>query len=335
MEQPRLSIILVNYKSGHLVYNCLSSLYQHNPTLGYEIFVVDNQSDDGSESMIKSAFPDIQWIQMGYNAGFARANNAALKLAKGEAILLLNSDTLLEDNAIEKCLQYFISSEYVACGVQLLNLDRSPQISGNFVMKGGLNYLLPLPFLGNFLRKIALSAGVKKTNIAEAVKAEEVDWINGAYLMVRRNILSKSGILDEDFFLYAEEAEWCSRLKKFGKLCIYGDLNVIHLQGETSNEFFESEGLGYQNIFDKKGLQILVSTLLRIRKEFGIVWFLVLLFFHLVEIPIFFIGVLILKLFGSKRYTFTQVGNYCSHMMKILSLTPQILSGKPYFYKVL
>ena len=141
--------------------------------------------------------------------------------------------------------------------------------------------------------------------------------------------------MDEDFFLYAEETEWCSRLKKIGKLCIYGDINIIHLQGETSNETFASSGKGYFNLFDRKGLQIMLSNLVRIRKQFGITWFLFILFIYVLEIPIFFIGVVFSIIIFSKKYSFLQVKNYAMNILSVLKLTPTILRNQPHFYKVL
>ena len=251
-------------------------------------------------------------------------------------VLLLNGDTIIENNAIEKCLNRFQFSEYIACGVQLLNPDRTPQISGNYAMKGGLNYLLPLPFLGVLLKSFANLLSVKKPNVPEAAGVVEVDWINGAFFNGKKgSAIEIAGLLDEDFFLYAEEAEWCSRLKKTGKLCIYGGINVIHLQGETSNETFGATGKGYTNLFDRRGLQIMLSNLVRIRKEFGVLWFVFILAFYIIEIPVFFIGVLITKIFFSKKYSFRQAKNYAENIFSIINLSPKIISAKPYFYKVL
>ncbi len=326
----QLSIVIVNYKSSQLVCDCLESVYTQNSAFNFEVIVVDNHSEDGSKVKISSSYPGIKWLQMGYNSGFARANNEGIKKSNGDIVLLLNSDTIIENNAVENCYNHFVSSNYVACGVQLLNQDGSAQISGNYIMKGGLNYLLPLPFLGSTLKSFAGLFGVKKPHIPDASTVEEVDWINGAFIMVKRKAIEKAGLLDEDFFLYAEEAEWCSRLKKEGELCIYGDIKVIHLQGETSGEIFESSDKGYKNLFDKKGLQIMLSNLVRIRKEFGLAWFLIMLFFYVLEIPIFFTGILF-----SKKYSFSQAKNYSKNIFTILELSPKIVSNKPYFYKVL
>jgi GT2 family glycosyltransferase len=332
----KLSILIVNYKTPGLVLDCIASVFKF-PAENIEIIVIDNASGDNLESMLKSAYPTVSYLQMGYNAGFARANNAGINNSSGDAVLLLNSDTIVKDNAINNCFKDFMASQYAACGVQLLNPDGSPQISGNYAMKGGLNYLLPLPLLGNFLKGIATIFKVKKPNVPEASGIVEVDWINGAFLMVKKAVIDQIGLLDEDFFLYAEEAEWCSRIKKAGRLCIYGDQHVIHLQGESANEAFGSEGKGYFNLFDKKGLQIMVSNFLRIRKEFGIQLLLFDLLMYLIEIPVFFFGVLFSKLFFVKgnRYEFPHWVAYCKNILKLLAHVPNIIMNRRYFYKIL
>jgi GT2 family glycosyltransferase len=339
-----LAIIIVNYKSTGLVLDCLERLYRDPIANTFDVLIVDNASGDDGREVITAAFPRVNWIAMTYNAGFARANNEGIRRSgggEGDAVLLLNGDTLPDAGAIAACYQRLMGSGYIAAGVQLLNSDGSPQISGMYVMKGGLNYLLPLPFLGTVIKWLGEMAGVKKPHV-EGTGATtlsgpdrpaapiEVDWINGAFLMVKRSAIRQAGQLDEDFFLYAEEAEWCGRLKKTGPLCIYGDLAVVHLQGETANKEFGSGGKGYYNFYDRKGLQIMLSNFVRIRKQFGIGWFLVQLLFYLADIPVFFIG-----LAFSKRYSFAQFRHYCKNIGVILRLSPTIIGNKPYFYKVL
>jgi GT2 family glycosyltransferase len=332
----RLSIIIVNYKTPELVLNCLASIFAHL-TEDIEIILVDNDSNDDIEKLLHLHYPQVVFIQMRYNAGFARANNAGMRVAKGENILLLNSDTININDAINRCDNLLRNSDYVAAGVQLLNDDLSPQISGNFVMKGGLNYLLPLPYIGNLLKLIADILKVKKPNIAETQSTVEVDWINGAFLMFKKSIIERVGFLDEDFFLYAEEAEWCSRIRKHGKLCIFGELNVLHLQGESSNTAFGSDGKGYFNLFDRKGLQIMVSNFVRIRKQFGIRWFLLIVSAYLFAVPLFFIGFFLSSIFfhKTKKYFFEQVYGFSKNMFSILKFIPTIIKNKPFFYKVL
>jgi len=329
-----LSIIIINYKSAELVLDCLRSLLgdQDNPL--FEVIVVDNASGDDSRQKIMSAFPGVHWIAMDHNGGFARGNNEGIRRSHGDTVLLLNGDTLPSPDSVRECYRRLATSEYVAAGVQLLNADGSPQISGMYVMKGGLNYLLPLPWLGSLLKSVASSVGVKKPHVPDASGANttpvDVDWINGAFLMVKRPAIDKAGLLDEDFFLFAEEAEWCSRIKKTGHLCIFGDLHVVHLQGETTNQEFGSEGKGYYNFYDRKGLQVMLSNFVRIRKQFGVGWFFVQLLVYLADIPVFLLG-----LAFSKRYSLAQWLAFCKNLGTILRLTPTIIRNKPYFYKVL
>ncbi|HVE60929.1 MAG TPA: glycosyltransferase family 2 protein, partial [Chitinophagaceae bacterium] len=255
-----LSIIIVNYNSSHLIIDCLQSIYRCNNHNFFEIIIVDNASKDDSKDLIYQKFTGVKWIDMGYNAGFARANNEGMKSAMGDVFLLLNPDTIAIDKSIELCYQRLINSNYVAAGVQLLNHDNSLQTSGSFFAKGGLNHLLPLPFWGRIIRWLGYRLKSKVPGVIKAREVEEVDWINGAFLMVKKTVIEKAGFFDEDFFLYAEEIEWCSRLRKYGPLCIYGDLHFIHLQGETANEAFASSGKNYFNLYDRKGKQIMLSN---------------------------------------------------------------------------
>jgi GT2 family glycosyltransferase len=330
-----LSIIIVNYNAAGLIQNCIRSICRHTRDLSFEIIIADNSSSAKDKAVILQNFPEVRWIDMNYNAGFARANNEGIRQAGGEVVLLLNPDIIVENNAISDCFFQFVNSNYVACGVQLLNPDHTPQISGNYAMKGGLNHLLPLPFLGNFLKSVAAIFKVSKPHAEAQQGAVEVDWINGAFLMVKKTAIEKAGLLDEDFFLYAEEAEWCSRLKKTGRLCLFGQYNVIHLQGETANETFQSSGKGYYNLYDRKGLQIMVSNFVRIRKEFGVEWFLVQLFFYIMEVPVLFLGILIGKIIGSKRFNFQQAKGFTKNVSLLVKLSPTIIRNQPHFYKVL
>lgn len=329
-----LSIIIVNYRSEQLIIDALDS-FLPDSTLGAEVIVVDNDSGTGRLEKIIELFPAVKVLQMGYNAGFARANNEGIRQSSGDIVLLLNPDTLSPKGAIDLSYERFSQSNYVACGVQLLNTDGTPQISGSFFVKGGLNNLLPLPVTGRLVKWLGNQLNVKKPSIFDSDSLVEVDWINGAFLMVKKKAISEAGLLDEDFFLYAEEIEWCSRLRKAGRFCIYGDLKVTHLQGETANQSFGSSGKGYYNLYDKKGLQILVSNFLRIRKQFGIGWFLFQLLFYLAEIPILAIAFLLTIWQHNPRYPLSLLRAYCGNIWRFIQLVPKMLSNKPYFYKVI
>lgn len=332
-----LSIIIINFNSAKLVLDCLHSIRSQTSIIDYELIIVDNSKDDNGKIQVLTAFPEVKWLTMGYNGGFARANNMGIKAAGGDTVLLLNPDTLIIEQTLDNVYPQFLVSPYVGCGVQLLNEDNSPQIAGNFAMKGGLNYLLPLPYVGNFLKWLGTVLKVAKPSVGEATRLQEVDWINGAFLMVKKEALETAGLLDEDFFLYAEEAEWCSRLKRQGKLVIYGDYHIYHLQGETANAAFQSEGKGYYNLYDKKGLQIVISNFLRIRKQFGIGWFLLDAFVYTLTIPIFIIGKFLSNIVRIRGpfHDFKRVGGFTKNVMMLWKYAPLIISGKPHFYKIL
>ncbi len=332
-----LSIIIINYKSLDLIRDCLRSIYTSKPSISFEIIIVNNDDVSGIPNPMLSEFPAIRWVDMHYNAGFARANNEGIRQSGAEIVLILNPDTIIPVNALDDTYRQFSASDYVACGVQLLNEDSSPQISGNYFVPGGLNYLLPLPYTGKFIKALGNLFSVKVPHVADSDSLIEVDWINGAFLMVKQSAIRRAGLMDEDFFLYAEEAEWCARLKKVGKLCIFGNVKVFHLQGISSNEAFSSAGKGYYNLFDKKGKQIILSNLVRIRKQYGLFWFLFDLCIYSLTIPVFFVGIL-MSFFRPKctrTYSYSEWAGFSRNMVYIWSKTPRILSNKPYFYKAL
>lgn len=329
---PSLAVIFVNYRSAGLLLDALSSLYLETTGMALEVWVVDNASGDDSRERIEEAFPAVHWIDMGYNAGFARANNAGIRAAGDKDVLLLNPDTIVLDRAVENAYRRLCASEYIACGVQLLNPDLTPQISGNFFMKGGLNHLLPLPYLGGLLRWIGYRSGTKVPNVREAGSVHEVQWISGAFLMVRRRAIEAAGLMDEDFFLYAEEVEWCSRLGRVGKMALFGDEHVVHLQGETIQD-----GKGYQGLSTAKDFQLMLSNHLRVRKQFGVGWFFILLSGYTAGVPIYVAGSFLHRLFTLRNPfgEWVPAARFGRNVARLWWWTPRILGGKPHFYKVL
>jgi GT2 family glycosyltransferase len=334
MNSSDLSIIIVNYNSERLIADCIQSLYRFNPDLHAEFIIVSNSYDP--EQKITDQFPGVKWIQMDYNAGFARANNAGMKAADGNVFLLLNPDTIAIDDSVARCYQKLTGSTYIAAGVQQLNEDRTPQISGNFFITGGLNHLLPIPYWGGFVRWLGYHSKTKLPNVPEAKSVEEVDWISGAFLMVKKEAVEKAGMMDEDFFLYAEEVEWCSRLKKFGRLCLFGDLHIIHLESGSINKDQNLEDKGYYNLYDKKGLQLIVSNHLRVRKQYGVSGFLFLLLNYTWGVFVFWICSTIHRLFTLRNPfgDWKRAGAFGKNVFRLWALLPKIISNKPYFYKM-
>lgn len=332
-----LSIIIINYKSTDHVLACIESIYKETHKHTFEIIVVDNSSGDNSETVIKKAFPGILWIQSGYNAGFARANNMGIRASGGDYILVLNADTIILEGALDKTIELFKGKEdAVACGVQLLNPDLTHQISGAYFKRGGLNVLLPLPYLGRLIRYMGYKLKTKVPSVKEVVAQQEVDWIVGAFLMVKRDVLERSGLLDEDFFMYSEEIEWCSRLRKQGKLYLFEEPKVIHIGGGTSGDYYNTDTDNSKNLWSKKATQIIVSMLLRIRKQFGVFYYLLICFFFIIEIPIFIVGLVFEKIFREQqaRYSWANVGGYINNVGYIFKYFYRILVNKHFFYKV-
>lgn len=317
--------------------DCLHSIYVNTRAISFEVIVVDNHSQDNSHQLILEQFPQVKWIQVDYNSGFARANNEGIRNAIGELILLLNSDTICNSPAIENCVLQFLKDPYLACGVQLINTDGTPQISGNYFVRGGLNNLLSLPYTGALVKWTAELLNIRKPHVPDAKSVVEVDWINGAFLMVKKEVIAKAGLLDEDFFLYAEEAEWCSRIRKSGKCCIYGQWQIIHLQGETSTTTFATSQKGYKLLHGKKGLQIMLSNFVRVRKQFGAGWYLFQMLVYTIEVPLYFVARLIANIF-TFRNLFDGYGigaGFARNVFRLWSYAGKIMTGQPHFYKVI
>lgn len=318
--------------------DCVESIYRQASQYSFEIIIVDNDSKDDCEEKVMAAFPATRWLQTGYNAGFARANNAGIRIANGEYVLILNADTIITDGAIDKSLTLIKqATDAVGCGVQLLNTDGSNQISGAHFVTGGLNTLLPLPYLGKLIRYLGYRFKSAIPSVQTINDQIEVDWIVGAYILVKKETLQIAGLMDEEFFMYAEEIEWCSRLRKQGKLYLFAKPKVIHIGGATSSDYYTTgENENSKNLWNKKGRQIIVSNMLRIRKQFGAGWFLIIAGTYLFEIPIFFICLLLHKIFTVNKatYTFKNWIDYVKNMGVLLRYFFKIFFNQPHFYKV-
>jgi N-acetylglucosaminyl-diphospho-decaprenol L-rhamnosyltransferase len=220
-----LSIIILNYNTPELVIQWIKSIYENIPiTINLEILIVDNGSTDGSVNKIRLELPNILLIENKRNLGFAAGNNIAIRRAAGEFILLLNSDTIVLPGTIERLLEVLMTEPKVAAvGPRVLNLDGTDQ-----------DYPTKFPTLAqmiirNFVRKQLLwSSGDLHTPL-------RVDCIMGACLMTRREIFNDIGLLDEGFFFYDEDVDWCVRCKKAGwELWLLPEITIIHLKGQTS-----------------------------------------------------------------------------------------------------
>jgi GT2 family glycosyltransferase len=332
-----ISIIIVNYKSHQLICECIKSIKNFGINCDHEIIIVNNDTSERGENIIRDLYPKVIWCEMGYNAGFARANNRGILLSRYNYILLLNPDTIILNDAINKSFIQFANSDYIACGVQLLNSDYTNQISGGKLFVAGLNYLLPIPYFGYFLKTFASFLNINPTHVKKASMLSEVDWINGAFIMARKESILKSCLLDEEFFLYAEEIEWCFRLSKIGKLVIWGNCQVVHFVSGTIQTVTKSSDNSYSNLFDKKGSQLLVSNQLMILKIYGSIMFFMHLLIHTIGslLNILFIPIEYLLLRRGISVILNKSLFYFRNVLRIWMLLPQYLSHKPHFFKVI
>ena len=219
-----LSIIIVSFNTKSLLRDCLSSVFQQTKGIKLEVIVVDNNSTDGSPQMVQEKFAQAALIKNKKNLGFAKANNQGIGKAKGEYIFLLNSDTILKDNPFLKLKKF--AQDHPRAGVigcRLLNKDGShqPSVSPFFTLPRAFLWLLT----GD------------KLLYASPAKTCQVDWVMGAALMAKKEAIGKVGLLDEDFFMYMEEVEWCYRAKKAGwQVWFYPEAEIFHLVRGSSPE---------------------------------------------------------------------------------------------------
>jgi GT2 family glycosyltransferase len=232
--RPDVSIILTSWNVCNLLRDCLRSVYEKTHRIAYEIIVLDDASTDGTADMVSEEFPEVKLIVVQRNLGFAGANNRAVELASGKYVLLLNSDTLILNNAI-KALADFLDAhpEVGVCGGWLKNKDLTSQVSfGHFpslyqavVDAFFLNDLFPNAHLPN-------RATRPDGSISEPI---EVDYVSGAVLLIRRKLIDQLGLFDQRFEAYCEEVDLCYRVKKEGKRSVYfvPDAKIIHLGGAS------------------------------------------------------------------------------------------------------
>lgn len=230
-----LSIIIVNWNTKKLLSNCLDSIAKNIDGISKELFVVDNNSTDGSQIFIKENYSYVNLIENTENLGFSKANNIALRKAVGKYLLLLNSDTVVEPSAISLMIDFLEKNPSTGMvGPKLLNSDGTiqpacrrsiPNPKVAFYRITGLSKLLP----GN--KEFA------KYNLTfkSSEELQEVEAISGACMMIKKKTMDEIGLLDEDFFMYGEDIDWCYRLGQKGwKIYYIPCARVIHRHRASS-----------------------------------------------------------------------------------------------------
>ncbi|OWT33405.1 glycosyl transferase family 2 [Methanobrevibacter sp. 87.7] len=256
-----LSIIIVNYKTFEITKNAIDSVLKSRTNYNYDIYLVDNASNDGSFEKLKSYYSNenkINFILSDINGGFAYANNLALNKSSSDYVLLLNSDTLVKEDTLQLSMDYIKShSDVGALGVKVLLSDNSldkacrrsfPNPTNSFFR------LFHIPVKNDDLNNYNLD-NLDDNGIYE------IDCLTGAFMLINFKDLDKIAYLDEDFFMYGEDIDLCYRIKEAGyKIIYYGKTSITHFKGSSSKkqksklvyEFYRAMYIFYHKHYTKK-----------------------------------------------------------------------------------
>ena len=263
---PDVSVIIVSFNTREVLRQCLQSVIDDAHGLSAEIIVVDNASTDGSPEMIESDFPSVILLRSEINLGFGEGNNLALRRARGRFFVLLNSDAFFVAGSLATAIRHMDDHPEVGLGgCRLIGRDGSSQPSsrcfhsvlGDAIVLTGLAAKFPKSrFFGRFDR-----------TWADHTVASPVDWVPGAFTILRPSALARVGYFDPDFFLYYEEVDLCRRMNKAGiPVWYWPDIVVVHIGGESSRQLTALE-------FSPRAAQVVLwrmrSTLLYYRKHHG------------------------------------------------------------------
>ncbi|MFH0863614.1 MAG: glycosyltransferase family 2 protein [Candidatus Gottesmanbacteria bacterium] len=260
-----LSIIIPSYNTKQLLVDCINSIYKETKTT-FEVIVIDNGSTDGTVEEIKklsnSEIKGLKLIENHENLGFAKSVNQGIKEALGRYILLLNSDTLIIDNAIDNEIRFLETHQDVSLvGCQLRNPDNSIQPSGGY-LPNLLNIFIwmtlidDLPVLNSIIKSYHI------TNHEFYLHQQYLGWVTGAFFLTKREIFDKIGFFDEHMFMYVEEIDWCYRLDQAGlRIAFDPSSSIIHHKGGSINNqkagiIEEFQGLKYYFNKNKPGWQM-------------------------------------------------------------------------------
>lgn len=226
---PKISIIIVNFNSGGYLFKTVNSILKNFSEKGFEVIIVDNNSSDDSLKKVKND-ERIKIIRLEKNIGFGAANNRGVKEAKGEYILILNNDTLVQENSIEKLIDFLEKNpEFSAVGPLVLYPDKSFQLS--FGKEISLFNEFILKFFYERYYKLIYKIRGKRIS-------REVDWLSGVCFLIKKSLYEKIGGFDENFFIYLEDCDFFKRLKEKGhRAYFFAEPEIIHFKGKTTKKY--------------------------------------------------------------------------------------------------
>ncbi len=239
-----VSIVIVHYKTPQLLVECVRSIIDTTTDISYEIVIIDNNSEDESEILIATNFPHVKWINTGYNAGFARANNRGIRETNGEYVFLLNPDALVTTDYLSKLVSHY-QQLAATLPVGLLTSRILSSVDNSLLVGTGIGFKgIKKEFSKNpiMLKWGQLFNRKQKTISYNAAQMHytnhEVDFVSGACALIKRSTLEKMNLyLDEDFFLYWEDVEWSFRVKTKGlNNYFFADAEIFHVNSASTGK---------------------------------------------------------------------------------------------------
>ncbi len=226
-ESLDLSIIVLNFNTKELLLNCLDSIYEQTTGIHFEVIVVDNASSDGSAEAVKKQFPQIDLKVNDTNLGFSAGNNIGIQISRGKYVVLLNSDVLLTENCFEKIIRYLDDHpEFHICSPEITDKDKNALPMRHYEDT-------PIDAIYRILGLYSLSRDAAQMR---GEGPREVETIGGQCFVVRRSVFERIGLLDETYFLYNEEDDFCRMARKSGfKVCYLPTTSLIHYLGKSTH----------------------------------------------------------------------------------------------------
>ncbi len=255
-----VSVVIVNWNARDLLRGCLASIAKETRA-SHEVFVIDNASKDGSCDMVRAEFPWVKLMENETNRGFAAANNQGLREARGRYLLLLNPDTVILEGAIDKAIAD--ADARVDAGVVGCQVWESPER----IQRTCFSFPTPLNL---FFSQTGLQKRFPRSRLLgrpelmwwDRMSERDVDVVSGMFMLVRREAMDQVGLMDEDYFVYGEEADWCCRFWRAGWRCVFVPTGrILHLEGG---------GKSTSQVRVPMYVQLLKSLLLFNRKNFGV-----------------------------------------------------------------
>lgn len=244
LEMPRLSIVIVTYNSVRQIDACLASLSAHPPSIDHETLIVDNASPDQTAAAVRQRWPGVRVIDAGANVGFARANNMGIRQTAGELVLLLNPDTVVSAGAIDTLVASLDARpDAASVGPRLVDAAGRAELSFGATIGPLAELRQKLLVAGNDRGAPLVAAYVDRMTR----RAREVDWVSGACLLVRRADAEAVGLIDERYFMYAEDVDFCAALRARGRKVLFTpDALVMHLRGQSVASMPQATEMAYR-----------------------------------------------------------------------------------------